>query len=94
MRENAIPNKVLVINDENQLYRQMFDDLWDMNCVEEIPKICIPHTLRPLYKIHFSSKINRVIKLPFKNMWEKFYGLGRYDFIDDQDYWVLILNGA
>ena len=47
MRENAIPNKVLVINDENQLYRQMFDDLWDMNCVEEIPKICIPHTLRP-----------------------------------------------
>ena len=35
MRENAIPNKVLVINDENQLYRQMFDDLWDMNCVEK-----------------------------------------------------------
>lgn len=86
--------KILVVDDETQLYRQMFSDLWDMERVEEIPKICIPQIARPLYRIHFSGRLNSIVKLPFKNIWNRFYGLSRYEWKDEDDYWVVILNGA
>lgn len=86
--------KILVVDDETQLYRQMFSDLWDMERVEEIPKICIPQIARSLYRIHFSGRLNSIVKLPFKNIWNRFYGLSRYEWKDEDDYWVVILNGA
>ena len=86
--------KILVVDDETQLYRQMFSDLWDMEGVEEIPKICIPQIARPLYRMHFSRRINSIVKLPFKNIWNRFYGLSGYEWKEEDDYWVVILNGA
>ena len=86
--------KILVVDDETQLYRQMFSDLWDMERVEEIPKICIPQIARPLYKIHFSKRLNSIAELPFKNIWNRFYGLSRYAWKEEDDYWGVILNGA
>ena len=89
--------KYLVVDDETQLYQQMFADLWKASDydIEEIPKICINKILRFFYKVHFSSKLNRWgIDLPFKSFWNRYYGLGRYDFQEDEEYCVIILNGA
>lgn len=86
--------KIIVVDDENQLYTQMFADLWDMDGVEQIPRISIPKFIRLLYKAHFSTKVNSIIELPFKNVWERFYVLGKYDFKPDENYIVVILNGA
>lgn len=86
--------RICVVDDETQLYRQMFSDLWNMEGIEEIPKICIPQIARPLYRMHFSNKLNSIVKLPFKSFWNRFYGLSRYEWKDEDDYWVVILNGA
>lgn len=88
--------KILVVDDEHELYKRMFSDLFKETeyDIEEIPRMKIPGWLKPIYKFHFNDRINRHLWLPFKNVWNNFYTLHKYSFNDSETYYVLFMNGS
>ena len=89
--------KYLLINDEHELYKIMFADLInsDKYCVTEINRLIDLGFLgRTLSKVYFSEKINRHIRLPFRNKWNKFYCLNDFPFDSNEQYWIIFLNGS
>lgn len=88
--------KILVVDDEHELYKRMFSDLFKETAydIEEIPRMKIPVWLKPAYKMHFNDRINRHLWLPFKNIWNIFYTLHKYSFDDRETYYVLFMNGS
>ena len=90
--------KYLIIDDEHEIYRQMFMDVFLKNKhnynVEEIKRINVPRVLKPFYRLHFSEKINRHMYLPFKSIWIPFYKLHKYHFDEDESYCIIFLNGS
>lgn len=86
----------LIIDDEHELYRRMFADMFktDRYDIEEVPRMVIPRILKPLYKLHHSDRINRRTFLPFKMVWKNCYRLHKYPFRDDEKYTVIFLNGS
>ena len=88
--------KILVIDDEHELYKRMFSDLFKETkySIEEIPRMTIPAVLRPIYSVHFSDRINRHLWLPFKSLWNVFYALHKYPFDEKETYYVLFMNGS
>lgn len=90
--------KFLIIDDEHELYKQMFMDVLNKKNneydVEEIKRIIIPKPLVPIYKLHFNAKINRHFFLPFKSIWNPFYQIHKYRFEPKQKYCIIFLNGS
>lgn len=87
--------RYLIINDENELYQQMFQDLfWTKDYdVEEIPRIQAEGMMKKIEQLHFNNRINRHWFLPFKSVWKKRYGLEQYHFDDKEEYMILFVNG-
>lgn len=88
--------KILIIDDEHELYERMFSDLFKETkySIEEIPRMTIPAVLKPIYAIHFSDRINRHLWLPLKSLWNVFYALHKYPFDEKETYYVLFMNGS
>ncbi|MDD3139765.1 MAG: hypothetical protein PHX08_12435 [Lachnospiraceae bacterium] len=88
--------KILVVDDEHELYKRMFSDLFKETDydIEEIPRMTIPGWMKPIYKVHFNDRINRHLWLPFKNVWNNFYTLHKYSFDASETYYVLFMNGS
>lgn len=88
--------KYLIIDDEHELYKNMFSGIFENNKydIEEVERVHVPFGLKFFYKIHFSDKINRNIFLPFKCVWNKLYGLSRYKFEKEQEYFIIFMNGS
>ena len=88
--------KYLIIDDEKELYKRMFADLFKPNgySIEELPRMKIPAILKPLYRIQHNDKINRRVWIPGKMIWKPFYQLHKYDFNDDEQYCIIFLNGT
>ena len=89
--------KILVVDDEHELYKRMFADLFKKNMkydIQEVPRMQIPNFLNFIYKIHFSDKINRHLWLPFKEIWKKFYSLHKYKYDEKETYYILFMNGS
>lgn len=88
--------KYLVVNDEHELYRQMYADLFKHNeyKIEEISRILVPKLLVPFYKLHFNDRINRHFWLPLKEIWNPFYRLHKYDYKTNEQYGLIFLNGS
>lgn len=88
--------KYLIIDDEHELYKVMFADLFKTNkySVSEIPRMVVPSLLKPLYKLHYDDRINRRVKLPGKMLWKKCYELHSFPFDANEKYWVIFLNGS
>ena len=87
--------RYLIIDDENELYRQMFQDLFRTRDydVEEIPRIQTAGVMKKIEQFHFNNRMNRHWFLPFKSVWKKRYGLEQYPFDDKEKYVVLFVNG-
>lgn len=88
--------KYLIIDDEHELYKQMYAELLrtDLYDVEEIRRMRKPQKWKLLYKIHFSPKLNAHFYIPFKFIWNSYYDLNHYNFKDGEQYTVLFLNGS
>lgn len=88
--------KILIVDDEHELYKRMFADLFKETKydIEEISRMAIPSVLKPIYSIHFSDRINRHIRLPFKSIWKSFYTLHKYPFKKSETYYILFMNGS
>lgn len=88
--------KILVIDDEHELYKRMFSDLFKETKynIKEIPRMTIPSILKPIYAVHFSDRINRHLWLPLKSIWNGFYALHKYPFDEKETYYVLFMNGS
>lgn len=88
--------KYLIINDEHELYRQMYADLFKTKeyNIEEIPRMDVPNKWKFLYNIHFSTRLNAHMLIPFKWIWDSYYNLGHYPFDDKEQYTVILLNGS
>lgn len=88
--------KILIIDDEHELYERMFSDLFKETkySIEEIPRMTIPAVLKPIYAVHFSDRINRHLWLPLKSLWNIFYALHKYPFDEKETYYVLFMNGT
>lgn len=89
--------KFLIIDDEHELYKMMYSDLFSSNKydVEEINKFSKFNVLEVvLNKIYFSEKINRHLFLPFKELWNSKYTLSEYIFDFNEQYWIVVLNGS
>lgn len=88
--------KILVIDDEHELYKRMFADLFKETKydIEEIPRMTVPAALQPIYTVHFSDRINRHLRLPLKGVWKNFYALHKYPFDEKETYYVLFMNGS
>lgn len=89
--------KYLVINDEHELYRNMYADLFrtDQYDIEEIPWFePVPGPLNLVRDLHFSERVNRHLWLPLKGAWNSTYALSDYPFDSQERYWVIILNGT
>lgn len=88
--------KFLIVDDEHELYKQMFSDLFKESNydIEEIPRMVIPTCLKLFYKLHFSEKINRHIWLPFKCLWNNFYTLEKYQYDRQETYYIIFMNGS
>ncbi len=88
--------KFLIIDDEHELYRRMFADLFKATSyhIEEIPRMIIPEALEKIYKFHFSDRVNRHVWIPFKRIWKNCYCLHKYDFDSNEKYIVIFLNGS
>jgi hypothetical protein len=89
--------KYLIIDDENDLYRHIFKDLFYTSSydIKEIKKINIDSKMfEIIYKIHFSNRINKYVILPFKNLWNNYYTLAKYKFESTTDYYLIFLNGS
>lgn len=87
--------RYLIIDDENELYQQMFQDLFQTKDydVEEIPRIQVTGILKKIEQLHFNNRVNRHWCIPFKSAWKRWYGLERYSFKDTEDYMILFVNG-
>ncbi|MBK5261008.1 MAG: hypothetical protein JJE17_00355 [Peptostreptococcaceae bacterium] len=48
--------------------------------------------LRVLHHIHFSFAINRIINLPFKSIWRKYYSLSKIEMVDYKKYCVIFTD--
>ena len=57
------------------LYKYSYSDLFELNDVEYAPhfRTNINPIFRFLHRLHFSKEVNKRIKLPFKNIWNRFY---------------------
>ena len=89
--------KYLIVDDEHELYKYMFSDLFktDRYDIEELPRIeGIPSFLKPLFRLHYSEKINRHLWLPGKMIWKHFYTLHKYHFDENEEYTIILLNGS
>ena len=89
--------KYLVIDDENQLYKIMYSDIFktEKYDVEEIEKFnTMPSWMKLINRIHFNDRIGRHCKVPFKNIWNSRYTLSSYNFDKNEQYWIIFLNGT
>lgn len=88
--------KYLVIDDENDLYKNIFSDLFKTTeyVVEEIKKIDSFKLIQYISKVYFSNRVNKAIKLPFKNAWEGLYGIEKYKYEAEEQYVLIVLNGT
>ena len=88
--------KYLIVDDEHELYRQMYADLFRTTLydVEEIHRMQEPKHFKLLFKIQFDSRLNAHFLVPFKSIWDSYYDLDHYDFKPDEKYTVLFLNGS
>lgn len=88
--------KYLMIDDEHELYRQMYADLLSTTDydVEEIHRMREPSHFKLLFKMQFNTKLNAHFLVPFKSIWDSYYDLAHYDFKADEEYIVLLLNGS
>lgn len=50
--------------------------------------------LKFLYKVHHSRKLNKVVKLPFKKVWDRFCPLLRMKFNEQDEYYVAFIEWA
>lgn len=88
--------KYLIIDDEHELYKRMFADLFYQNkySIEEIPRVKVPKILKPIYRLHFNERVNSHLILPLKEVWAQFYELYHYHFDSNEEYVVIFLNGS
>ena len=88
--------KYLVVNDEHELYRQMYADMFNTTeyDVEQINRMKEPKYFKFLYKIQFNPKLNAHFLVPFKSIWDSYYDLAHYKFKSDEEYTILLLNGS
>lgn len=88
--------KYLVVNDEHELYRQMYADIFNTTeyDVEEIGRMKEPKYFKLLYKIQFNAKLNAHFLVPFKSIWDSYYDLAHYNFKSEEEYTILLLNGS
>lgn len=88
--------KFLIIDDEHELYKIMYSDLFKPNeySIEEIPRLVVPPVLQKLKRLHFNEKINRHWWIPGKSIWNKYYELSKYKFNNEEDYVIIFLNGT
>ena len=88
--------KILIIDDEHELYKSMFSDLFKETKydIEEISRMIIPAVLKPIYTIHFNDRINRHLWLPLKSLWNNSYELHKYPFDENETYYILFMNGS
>ncbi|WP_024867329.1 hypothetical protein [Butyrivibrio sp. FCS014] len=88
--------KFLIIDDEHELYRVMMEDLFRTRkySVEEIPRLVLPQSLAFLHKKHYSPKLNNSFEFPFKDIWNRFYSLDKYDFDSKERYLIIFMNGS
>lgn len=88
--------KYLVVNDEHELYRQMYADIFNASeyDVEQINRMKEPKYFKLLYKIQFNAKLNAHFLVPFKSIWDAYYDLAHYKFKPEEEYTILLLNGS
>lgn len=88
--------KYLIVDDEHILYKRMFRDLFHTSKynIEEVPRVAVPKVLKPLYDLHYNSRINSHFFLPGKMLWTPFYKLHKYPFKKDEQYAIVFLNGS
>lgn len=91
--------KYLIVDDEAELYKQMYHDLFlyeniKKYNIEEIERMRIPRILMPIYRLHFNQRINFRIFIPFKGIWTSCYQLHKYKFDSNEKYCVIFLNGT
>ena len=64
----------VVFGDDWDLYKHSYSDLFDKPFARYYPSpVEAVGKLATLHKIHFSEKVNNVIPLPFKGLWNKAY---------------------
>ncbi len=70
-------NRMIVVSTKGPVHSIMFDDIkGSVVYIDE--KITIRNTLlRVINKLHESRKVNKVLQLPYKELWEKHYNLSR-----------------
>lgn len=88
--------KYLIIDDEHELYRSMFSDLFKPNqySIEEVSRLVVPPKFNYLKKLHFNERINRHLWLPGKSIWNRYYALSNYKFDSEEEYVIIFLNGT
>lgn len=88
--------RYLFIEPGGDISQWMFDDLNQAEDVDIFFSPCdIPSPfLNRLKRLHFSRLINRVLPLPFKQVWDRFYTISDYPFLPDTEYYIVIGNYA
>lgn len=89
--------RFLIVNDEHELYDVMYADLFRAKeyDIQQINRFMpMPKILQKLNNVHFGDRINRHIRLPFKGIWNHWYSIDHYNFNQDEQYWIIFLNGT
>ncbi|WP_446787730.1 hypothetical protein [Macellibacteroides fermentans] len=88
--------KYIFIEPDGDISRWLFHDLENAEDVDVLlkPVDMSSSCLRFLRKIHFSKKINNIVKIPLKSIWESFYTISNYPFEAEYEYYIIIGNFA
>ncbi|MDB8711937.1 hypothetical protein [Mediterraneibacter gnavus] len=89
--------KYLIVYPNRDYGKLMWEDLKKSNNVEFIDtplKISSNRILQTLFKIHFSFKLNNIIELPLKGVWNQKYSLMNYKFEDNNSYVIIFTDPA
>lgn len=88
--------RFIIIEPDGDISRWLFSDLENRPNVDVLlkPVNLNNKILKFIRKIHFSYKLNSIINLPCKSIWDKFYTLSKYKFSDEYEYIIIIGNFA
>lgn len=88
--------RFIVVEPGGDISKWLFSELEDQPNVDILYKPTnISNTfLRKVKKAHFSRKINHIVNIPFKRIWDRYYTLSSYDFLPQYEYYIIVGNFA
>ena len=86
--------KYIVIDSGSSASRLMFRDIKKVKYAVETSELFLIQNplLRILNKIHISGKVNRIVDIPFKNKWDKFYIMEEAKINPNREYIIVFTN--